>query len=81
MRTTSKYGKPNAQKNIASVGGGLSGNNDVERRTMAGTEETEASAAMTAYRGTVGTTMLNRSTHTETQEWPIQFEFRLNVIG
>ena len=48
MITTSRYGKPNAKKIIGPFGRGTGGNTEIESSTIAGTEVTDASAAITA---------------------------------
>ena len=48
MITTSTYGKPNAWKIIKPSGRGIGGNTASESSTIAGTEVTDASAAIMA---------------------------------
>jgi hypothetical protein len=48
MITTSKYGKPNLKKISIPSGREAGGNNEIDSITIAGTEVTDASAAMTA---------------------------------
>jgi hypothetical protein len=48
MITTSRYGNPNAQKIIKPSGRGTGGNTEIDSSTIAGTDVTETTAAITA---------------------------------
>src|SRR5688500_19315116 len=81
MITTSTYGKPKAKKTCTPPGQFSAGNIDIESSTMAGTDVTEISAAMTATRGTVGTTTLKSSIQTATHDRPTQVSSPLRPSG
>src|SRR5262245_26854005 len=72
IRTTRRYGSTKAKKIITAVGSTRWGSVDSDTDTITGTDVTEARAAITAYRGSVGTTTLKIRTQTATHDRPIQ---------
>src|SRR4029450_3292721 len=81
ITTMRMYGNTNPKKIINGAGGTGGGNADIAATTMTGTDVTAASAAITAYRGRVGTTTLKMRTQAATHDRPTQGVWGLTDAG